>query len=343
VSVDMTEIYPGVIEHPSAWTAASIGGKEGLVRRLAAPELAALAGLAARHRGRPVPEITREGFADPAVDALMQAVRDEVMHGRGAMILAGLDPGGYAPDELERLFWGLGTHLGNGVVQGYRGDWVARVERNPDGPFRGTTTDIELRGHTDFHEVMALAAVRRAAEGGVSGLASSLAVHNAIRTTRPELLAPLYRGFYHESDTRRILSDRPVPMFCCIDGTVSCLYNAVFMRRAAQQMGVALPPDLVEAMAWFDTQAARPDIRLDFVLEPGEMLFWHNFQMLHSRTRFRDSDEHRRLLLRLWLNVPGGRQVAPEIAERARIMDEEHALFGLGSGRALPPDAGSWR
>jgi hypothetical protein len=68
----------------------------------------------------------------------------------------------------------------------------------------------------------------------------------------------------------------------------------------------------------------RPDIQANFMLEPGEMLFWHNWTNFHSRTAFEDSPTQRRLLLRLWLNIENGRHVAPEIAERARLIDRDH-------------------
>jgi hypothetical protein len=78
-------------------------------------------------------------------------------------------------------------------------------------------------------------------------------------------------------------------------------------------------------MALMDEIAARLDIRADFTLEPGEIAFWHNFMVMHSRTAFQDSEANKRLLLRLWLNLPeGGRPMAPEILERARIIDRDH-------------------
>jgi hypothetical protein len=175
----------------------------------------------------------------------------------------------------------LGSHIGNGTIQGPQGDWVARVEKrehNPTG--RGTLMDVESRPHTDMHEVLALACVSRAAEGGESTLVSSLAVHNAIRDTRPELLAPLYEGFWagvnETVGSRKPLSDNKVPIVCCIDDGVSCYYNKFFMFAAAKRLGVELPSDLIAAMNWFDEQAMRADLGATFILEPGEMMFWHN-------------------------------------------------------------------
>ena len=71
-----------------------------------------------------------------------------------------------------------------------------------------------------------------------------------------------------------------------------------------------LPAAFREALALFDEIALRPDVRADFVLQPGEMFFWHNFLVLHSRQQFHDTPDARRLLLRLWLNIPDGRPCA---------------------------------
>ena len=325
----MTPIFNQVITDPAAWESAKVGGRDGLVRRLTSAEVDAIDALAASLDRKAVHEIRRSDFADPVVNALMAEVRQQVMQGRGASLLSGLDPDRHTPARFERLYWGLGSHLGNGTIQGPLGDWVARVEkseRNPTG--RGTLMDVELRPHTDMHEVMSLACVSRAAEGGASTLVSSLAVHNAIRATHPEFLASLYEGFWagiNESiGGGKPLSDHKVPIFCCVDGKVSCYYNKFFMHAAAKRLGMELPPDLVAAMDWFDLQAMRADLGATFVLQPGEMLFWHNWTCLHARTAFRDSPGAKRLLLRLWLNVPDGRPVHPEIAERARRMDEDH-------------------
>jgi alpha-ketoglutarate-dependent taurine dioxygenase len=197
--------------------------------------------------------------------------------------------------------------------------------------------DVELRPHTDMHEVMSMACVSLAAEGGESTLVSSLAVHNAIRETHPEFLAPLYAGFWagiNESvGSRKPLSDEKVPIFCCVDGQVSCYYNKYFMFAAAKRLGVELPADLKAAMQLFDEQAMRSDLGARFMLQPGEIVFWHNWTCLHARTAFRDAPGAKRLLLRLWLNVPNGRRVDPQIAERARRMDEDHFAH---AGLALP-------
>ena len=68
------------------------------------------------------------------------------------------------------------------------------------------------------------------------------------------------------------------------------------------------------------------------MMEPGDMQFCFNHTILHSRTEFEEWDEpdRRRHLLRLWLNIPNGRKLAPEFADR----------YGAGTGMGVPPPSG---
>ncbi|MGH6988421.1 MAG: TauD/TfdA family dioxygenase [Stellaceae bacterium] len=327
----MTEICRHSIDHPVAWTAKSISGKEGLLRRLTLEEVAALDELVAKTRHLPTTEITRAEFDHPAVNALMAEARRELLDGHGAIILAHPNLDRSRLEEYERLYWGIGTHLGHGVAQSAKGDKIGHVHKDPDNPTgRGYLGDQELRPHTDFHEIMSLASVELSATGGDSGLVSSVAIHNEILATRPDLLPALYEGYYHGINPRTgsagaKVSAKKVPIFSYVDGQVSCYYHTIFMRFAAEALGQPFPPpELKEAMAYINELAVRPDIQARFMLEPGEILFWHNWTNFHSRTQFTDGPAQRRLLLRLWLNVENGRAVAPEIAERARLIDRDH-------------------
>jgi hypothetical protein len=310
------------IDHPGAWEAARIGGKEAFMHRMGPEHVAALEQLLARTRDRAPDAVTRQDFAHPLIDELMQAAKAQLLNGYGAIIIAGLPMEHVSLENYTRIHWGLGTHLGVGAVQSAKGDRIGYV-RNEPGSTRGYTTDVELRPHTDFHEIMSLAAFSRAESGGVSGLVSGLAIHNRIARERPDLLPALYEGFWHLSPGGRVSSDK-VPVFSETGGLWSVYYHTIFQRMAADQLGTPIPPRLAEAMDLFNAYAEDPALAASFTLEPGEQLFWHNWTNLHSRTAFEDSEEHKRLLLRLWLNVPDGRQVVPVLAERAAMTDTDH-------------------
>ena len=79
--------------------------------------------------------------------------------------------------------------------------------------------------------------------------------------------------------------------------------------------------ELMAALDFVQEVASRPELRVTFTLEPGEILFWHNFTLLHARTAFANSEDRKRLLLRLWLNVPNGRAMHFTFNERARNLD----------------------
>ncbi len=102
----MTLIFNQAITDCAAWESARIGGREGLLRRLTSAEVAAIEALAAPLDHLPVQQITRLRFTDPLVDALMAEARQQVMRGRGAIILSGLDTGRHTLERFKRLYWG---------------------------------------------------------------------------------------------------------------------------------------------------------------------------------------------------------------------------------------------
>ena len=312
-------------EDPAAWKSAQIGGKAGLVHRLRAEHIEGIEVLLEQCREQPIERITRGDFDHPAVNALMAGVHRELFEGRGAAILSGIDLGRFSTDDFSRICWGLGTHLGVAAAQSYRRDRLGSVQKEENNPTaRGYLMDVELRSHTDFHEVLCLACVRRAASGGESGLVSALAVHDAILETQPQLLPALYEGYYGEWAGAQRVSAQKMPIFCRVEDKVSCYYHPLALLNAAKALGTALPEDLIEAMKAFSALADGPDLRADFMLEPGEMVFWHNFLVLHSRKAFQNGVGAQRLLLRLWLNVPHGRPMHPTFTARAHAMDAVH-------------------
>ena len=318
----MPDMLNEIVTHPGAWTPAGIGGKQGFERKLDAAELAAIERLLAGVQDKAPLAATRADWDDPAFNALLTSMRETIMNGRGVVIVTGIDRAKYSYEDLQRVYWGFGLHLGVAVEQSQKGDRMGHVRKEPDDPLaRGYRGDQELVMHTDSYEHNSLFCLEQAESGGLSGLASSFTVHNEILRTRPGLLLDLYEGFHFAIDELKF-SSRPItaakiPIFGYVDGKLSCMYAEKLTRNGAKQMGVPLPGKLDEALRYFSEIAARPDICAYFMLEPGDMAFWHNFTNLHSRTAFTDSERRKRLLLRLWMEVPGGRPVVPNMRERA--------------------------
>ena len=318
----MTDIYRDVIRDPAAWTPATLGGKAAITRTLTKEEIDALRQAIDGSGDRSPQAATREDFSAPAIAALAEDIRGRVMDGKCLTVVAGLDPAEFGPEALERVFWGLGLHFGVPAVQSRSGDMLGRVEQDASDPVqRGYRGQTELSMHTDSYEFVGLHCIRRAASGGESALSSALSIHNEIFRQRPDLLDPLYQGYYmaipEARESAQPVTAQKVPVFCNVNGTVSCMYAGSFYRYAAEMRGEALPEAFAEALELFASLANSDDLALRTLLEPGEMVLWHNFVNLHSRTAFENDEEHRRLLLRLWLDVPQGRPVIPEFHIRA--------------------------
>ncbi len=167
-------------------------------------------------------QVTRADFDHPLVNRLADELRDIIMNGRGIVIVTGISSERFSEEDFQRIYWGLGTHLGIGAVQSGNGDRLGYVQNNEDDPVkRGYRSLRELHMHTDSYEVVGLMSVRKAKSGGLSGLVSSLAIHNEILRTRPDLLKPLYKGFRIASEEARFsskaITDDDMPVFCWVE------------------------------------------------------------------------------------------------------------------------------
>ena len=322
-------LYRKLIAAPAAWTNRSIGGKAGLTQQLTSAQLAAFNMVLERTRHKKPQEATRGDFDHPEINALADGLSETIRHGRGAVLLSGVSRATHSEEDMERIYWGIGVCLGEPAVQSMLGDRLGHVQHVKDDPVaRGYRSNEELTPHTDSYRIVGLMCLQQAESGGLSRIVSSLAIHNEIRATRPELLEALYEGYYYAVAEAQF-SDQPVtdfkiPVFCCIDDMVSCNYVRSFMRRAAALRGETLPAKLLEALDYFDLVATRDDVGVQFMLEPGEMLIWHNFQMLHARQAYQDSPAHTRHLLRLWLKVQNDRPIVDAILQRAKIYERVH-------------------
>jgi hypothetical protein len=80
-----------------------------------------------------------------------------------------------------------------------------------------------------------------------------------------------------------------------------------------------------------------PDLHLRMDFQPGDMQFVHNHSLLHDRTGFVDhpEPERRRHLLRVWLSLPGDRELDAAFADRYGST-EVGARGGVRAGLSNP-------
>ncbi|MEQ8195607.1 MAG: TauD/TfdA family dioxygenase, partial [Rhodospirillales bacterium] len=253
---------------------------------------------------------------------------EELEHGRGFVLLRGLPIERYSLEDARTIYWGLGSYIGTGVSQNYKGHVIASVKdmgRDYNDPnARGYVSRHQLAPHCDPTDVVSLLCYRKPLSGGISSIASSMAIYNRILAEHPEYLEALYRGYYYflrgEGATGKPdeVTHNRIPVFSYFDHRLSCRYNGNMIRTAQTISGEKIPPDVVEILDYFEDLAASPEFRLDMTLELGDMQFLCNHAIIHTRSEFVDGEDedHKRHLLRLWLNAHGGRRLEPAFADR---------------------------
>jgi len=305
-----------LVNDATAWKGADYANDRSWIYTLAATEVEALA-QAAGHclaRGLGITDITAADFPLGRMAPVIAGWATEINHGRGFVLVKGLPQERFSNDEVRAMFWGIGLHLGKPVSQNSYGDMLGDVYDEGvklGARVRGYRTNQLLRFHSDRCDMVGLLCARQARDGGLSSLVSSTRVWNEVVQHRPEYAAPLMKGYYYVSvEEGGAVVPRRVPVYSIENGVVSCriLRNTI---ETARKMGHADYSDLEEAaLEYMDGLVNRDDLRLDMMLERGDMQFINNYTTLHARTEFVDypEPERKRWMVRLWLHSFGLRR-----------------------------------
>lgn len=282
----------------------------------------------------PVTEITRERFDHPELRPLFAKLVKTLKWGPGLLFLAGLPVNSRPLDDIWRLYWGIGTHFGIPVSQNVKGELRGQVAVDPtakDGRVYGSSSYAPL--HSDRIDQLSLLCVHKAKVGGANVFVSSLAVWDAVERERPDLFALLKRGFHQHRNGEEGAGQEPVtpyrvPVFGEVDGFRSALFSGnSFVDHQRKRFPDMLTDIEAEALTFVRQVAERPEFTYRSTLEPGEVVFINNYEILHSREAFEngDADNEKRLLLRLWLQ---GRPWRPK-PEEMHVMCNPSGLQGI--------------
>ena len=158
----------------------------------------------------PLGFISQETFPLPKLHAGLREISDEVHNRRGFKVLRGLPFDKHTREENVIIYAGVSSH-------------VAPIRGRQDHQFEGKPADVVLAHikdlssvvdatkigapayttdkqvfHTDAGDVIALACLETAAEGGESKLSSSWTVYNELARTRPDLIRTLAEPWANE-------------------------------------------------------------------------------------------------------------------------------------------------
>jgi len=279
-------------------------------------------------KGLDIFEVTKDDFPLPSFGKILDALLDELEHGRGVVLMRGFPVERYNTDELRRLYWGMGAHMGTAESQNIDGELMQDIsDRGFDytkTEHRGSMTAAKLRPHCDITDVVGLLCVRTAKEGGKSTLCSSSTVYNEVFDKHPEYLPVIHSGFRFDLDGKGPTGHpkevtNPLPIFSWCDGQLSCRYNQKAIEEGAEKIDQPLNDLQQAAVAFIGDTAVRPDIQYEMDFRPGDIQWLNNYVILHSRTVYVDhgAADKKRLLLRLWLNHPKARPLEDDFANKA--------------------------
>ena len=316
---------PGVINGPADWRGPEIEKRTDWIHNFTPSEIREImdASAHAKARGMTLPTLTKEDFPLPTVSNRLAEAREALENGPGLFQFRGINIDGHTKDDLRLIYWGIGKHMGTVVSQSKDGDLLGDVRDvglktdSPGG--RGYKSNSRLSFHTDSCDVVALFVMRVAKEGGRSLLCSSLAIHNEIARTRPDLLEVLYQPFEWSWQLQEAPGQSPhypQPLFTVKDGHYSCRYIRGHIKNGHSFPDVKpLTPIQIEALDYFDQLAWSDRFHFSFMFKPGDLQFINNHVMLHSRTEFTDwpDEDRRRHLLRMWLSVPNSRPLSEKL------------------------------
>ena len=317
----MGTILTKKIEGPAAWTGKELTQDDSWIYFLSEKTIASLeyALNEVLKKGLKAPDFTKEDFPIQNLSDEINYFLDELENGRGFLLIRGLPIERYTDEEASIIYYGLGLHMGMPVAQNPKGEMLGHVKAVGDANNKNTRvyqTNNLLPYHTDLSDVVGLLSLRKAKTGGLSSLVSAISAYNEIIEKHPELLGLFYRKYFfaHLGEEVPTLS----PIFSYHKDKLSCRYLRGYIELGQEQSGMELSKVEVEAFDLLDSILRDENIRIDMMMEPGDIQFANNYSVLHSRTDFEDYEdpERKRHLLRLWLKMPNARELAPEFPGR---------------------------
>ena len=287
-----TPVFEAPIRHPSAWKVADFKSPADYTIELSAANLRDIeqAIRQIKAAGLGLDDLQREHFELSSLRPVIAEIRHQIEDGRGFVVVRRLPVEDYSKDELGMIFWGLGTHLGRGLSQSVLGDRLGHVKdfSREDPLARAYRNKQELSPHTDSCDLVGLACLRNAQRrGGVSRLTSALTVHNVMLAEHPECLERLYRGYVFHRRGEEQPGELPytpyrVPVYSNTEGKVSARYVRTYVEAGEAAAGRPMGDGERAVLDRFEEITKRPELMLEFTLQPGRGVF---HQQLHDPAR----------------------------------------------------------
>lgn len=269
----------------------------------------------AQRNSRPITEIAGPDRFSNGCGECLQPALDALNSGRGFAIIERVPIEQEAVEDALSIYWLISQFLGYPMEQNIEGTLLYDVRDTGQNVAQGarfSVTNAESSFHNDnsfgesLPDLVGLLCLQRAKSGGQSQLVSGYALHNELLENHPNTLETLYqlfcfdrRGQFKAGES----STSQFPIFQWNEGELIVRYLYYYIQVGHERAGKALAANQKEALEVVEKLLRRADFRVEFNLQPGQILFTNNRWILHNRTAFEDhtNPERRRHYVRLWL------------------------------------------
>ena len=341
-------MLPSPINIPAAWFGGELANQPDIWRyTLQDEEIYELISAASKFcaSGEELGKINQQNFVLNKFALRLLALQEELKTGIGFKLISGLPVEELAPKIYSAVFCGLGSYLGKARSQNAAGHLLGHVRDTgasaKDPSVRIYQTSARQTFHTDRSDVVGLLCIKEAKEGGDSLLASSVTAFNEVMVKSPDLAKELMLPVAYDRRGEIPAGQKPfmtIPVVNWYRGKLTCIYQREYIMSAQRyEDAPKLTQSQVEAFDLFDEVLNDNKIHLKMRLRPGDMQFVYNHSLFHDRTSFVDwsEPEKKRHLLRLWLSLPGDRELPPtfsqaygnlDIGDRGGVVTKETTL-----------------
>ena len=307
------------IDTPAAWRGEDMRRRTDWIVELSPDEIAELneAQQRAAAGGRDMRAMSAADFPLPTLARRIAGWRDEIRRGRGFVLIRGVPVQQWTERQAETFFWCLGHHFGIPGAQNPEGDLLGHVRDQRTGAdVRYYRTNKELAVHTDTADFVGLLCLQKAKAGGLSRIASSVAVFNELLRVKPHLVPLLFEPVWFDTKGEGGVRAFPIPPCRYWRGELRTFWQSDYYRTVNRFGHVPkMTAELQDLLDTYDGIANSPRFHLDMDLQPGDVQLISNHTILHARTGFEDwpEPERRRHLLRLWISIPESRPLAERL------------------------------
>jgi hypothetical protein len=326
------------VEGPTVWTAEQLSQDPTWTYRLTELQQEEIRGAFDRLDPElPLAEISADAFELPGLGSVLDSLIDTIEGGYGVALVRGLPLEGMETKDIERLFYGVASHIGYPEPQDRHGTLLHHVHAKQTfstpselaAAFKNSPTlrGYEANGPIDFHtdgsDVLIFLCLQAARVGGSTRIVSGACAFNSVLKVDPEL-AVILQGEFSFDARGELGAERPyqsAPIFMQGFTEMTVLYKRAYIELASRIPGVApLTHKQTKALDALDEALSNPKHFYESDLRPGDIMIVNNYEVLHSRTHYRDHENptQKRHMMRIWATLRRKRRILPEATRGLR-------------------------